>query len=194
VHRKQAARVRKNPINTQPRGHNSTFFQAYVCWLFLFLAVLILPLVMQSLTTASEILAQLKELADGMASIHQDVDTLKQASSLQGGNTVTRRLLAQGLREDQVSLARAPLHPMTTIPTYTVLSQCIYPRTRFQEPRGQKRWRSDKTEHPQKLLQQSRWCQCPSGPTSFSTSRSPSSYTRTIEKSSEVNTHYHRMS
>ena len=41
---------------------------------------------MQSLTTASEILARLKELADGMALIGQDVDTLKQASKLQGGN------------------------------------------------------------------------------------------------------------
>ena len=27
----------------------------------------------------------------------------------------------------------------------TILSQCIYPQTGFQEPRGQKRWRSDKT-------------------------------------------------
>ena len=44
---------------------------------------------MQSLTTASEILAQLKELADGMVSIRQDVNTLKQASSLQGGNNST---------------------------------------------------------------------------------------------------------
>ena len=35
AHWKQAAHVRKNAINTQPRGHTSTFFQAYVCWLFL---------------------------------------------------------------------------------------------------------------------------------------------------------------
>ena len=38
---------------------------------------------MESLTTASEILAQLKQLTDGMASMRQDVDALKRASSLQ---------------------------------------------------------------------------------------------------------------
>jgi len=43
---------------------------------------------MQSLTTASEILSRLKELTDGMALIRQDVDTLKQASSLHGGNNL----------------------------------------------------------------------------------------------------------
>ena len=38
---------------------------------------------MDSLATASEILTQLKHLTDGMALMHQDVDTLKHASSLQ---------------------------------------------------------------------------------------------------------------
>ena len=32
---------KKRPINTHPHGHTLTFFQAYICWLFLFLAVLI---------------------------------------------------------------------------------------------------------------------------------------------------------
>ena len=38
---------------------------------------------MDTLTTASEILSQLKQLTDGMASIHQDVDMLKRESTFQ---------------------------------------------------------------------------------------------------------------
>jgi len=41
---------------------------------------------MESLTTASEILTQLKQLSNGMALMRQDVDILKHASSLQGDN------------------------------------------------------------------------------------------------------------
>ena len=42
---------------------------------------------MESLSTVTEIQSQLKELTEGMASIHQDVDALKLASSFQCDNT-----------------------------------------------------------------------------------------------------------
>ena len=69
---------------------------------------------MQSLTPVSEILAQLKELADGMASICQDVDTLKQVSSLQGGNNSTTPDLGSAGRPSELG----PRIPRPT-PLYT---------------------------------------------------------------------------
>ena len=42
---------------------------------------------MESLSTVTEILSQLKELTEGMVSIRQDIDALKLASSFQRNNT-----------------------------------------------------------------------------------------------------------
>jgi len=77
---------KKPPYKYPTTWSHFNLFSSLRLLVVVFLAV---PLVMQSLTTTSEILAQLKDLADGMASMHQDVDTLKQASSVQGGNSTT---------------------------------------------------------------------------------------------------------
>ena len=51
-------------INIQTRGHTSTFFKLTVCWLCDIRALCKI----ESLTTASDILTQLKQLTEGMVS------------------------------------------------------------------------------------------------------------------------------
>ena len=77
---------------------------------------------MDSLTTASEILAQLKQLSDGMASIRQDVDALKHASSLQGDDPTTPGQGSAGIPSE---LAPRPSPDDTTDPSYLPSSRIV---------------------------------------------------------------------